>query len=255
MQQSARVAFVAGAASGIGCVAARRWAAAGFTVAAADIDEAGLAETAAGSPAIRAYRLDVSDAEAVAAAVKDVETQLGPIERVYNGAAIQPTSLLVQQDVREIHRVMQINYGGLVNVSLAVLPRMLGRRRGVLVNFASIAGWVPALHFGAYNASKFASVAFTEVLYHENRGSGVQILCVCPGGVDTPLRAQGLSKPRVLETGPPPQSPESVIDAVERAIGRRQLFVFARWQTRGGYYLRRFLPGMMWRINHRVEGV
>jgi NADP-dependent 3-hydroxy acid dehydrogenase YdfG len=145
---------VAGAASGIGRVAARRWAAAGFTVAAADIDEAGLAETAAGIPAIHPRWLDVSDAEAVAAAVKDVESQLGPIERVYNGAAIQPTSLLVQQDVREIHRVMQINYGGLVNVSLATLPRMLERRRGVLVNFASIAGWVPTLHFGAYNASK-----------------------------------------------------------------------------------------------------
>src|SRR5262245_38652902 len=253
MPQTDRVAFVAGAASGVGRVAARRWAAAGFTVAAADVDEAGLAETASGSPAIRPLRLDVSDAEAVAAAVKDVETQLGPIERVYNGAAIQPTSLLVQQDVREIHRVMQINYGGLVNVSLAVLPRMLERRRGVLVNIASIAGWVPTLHFGAYNASKFASVAFTDVLYQENRGSGVQILCVCPGGVDTPLRAQGLSKPRMLETGPSPQSPESVIDAVERAIGRDQLFVFARWQTGAGFYLRRFLPGLMWRINHRVE--
>jgi NAD(P)-dependent dehydrogenase (short-subunit alcohol dehydrogenase family) len=254
MQAAARVAFVAGAASGIGRVAARRWAAAGFTVVAADIDEGGLAEMAAGIPAIHPRWLDVADAEAVAAAVKDVESQLGPIERVYNGAAIQPTRLLVEQDVKEIHRVMQVNYGGLVNVSLATLPGMLERRRGVLVNFASIAGWVPSLHFGAYNASKFASVAFTEVLYHENRGSGVQILCVCPGGVDTPLRAQGLSKPKILETGPPPQSPESVMDAVERAIGKGRLFVFARWQTRAGYFLRRFLPRVMWWIDHRTEG-
>jgi short-subunit dehydrogenase len=92
------------------------------------------------------------------------------------------------------------------------------------------------------------------VLDHENRGSGVQILCVCPGGVDTPLRAQGLSKPKILETGPPPQSPESVMEAVERAIGRDQLFVFARWQTRAGYFLRRFLPRVMWWIDHRTEG-
>jgi NAD(P)-dependent dehydrogenase (short-subunit alcohol dehydrogenase family) len=253
MQQTARVAFVAGAASGIGRVAARRWAAAGFTVAAADIDEAGLAETAAGVPAIHPRPLDVSDAEAVAAAVKDVESQLGPIERVYNGAAIQPTGLLVQQDVREIHRVMQVNYGGMVNVSLAALPRMLERRRGVLVNFASMAGWSPTLHFGAYCASKFAQVAFTEILHHENRGKGVQILCVCPGQVDTPLRAQALSKPKLMQVGPKPQTPESVMEAVERAIGKDQLFVFARWQTRAGFYLRRFLPGVMWRINHRVE--
>jgi NAD(P)-dependent dehydrogenase (short-subunit alcohol dehydrogenase family) len=254
MQQARGVAFVAGAASGLARVAARRWANAGGVVAALDVNEAGLAETARGFAGIHPRRVDVSDPEAVALAVKDVESTLGPIERVYNAAAIQPTRLLVEQDVHEIHRVMQINYGGLVNVSLAALPPMLARGRGVLVNFASIAGWVPTLHFGAYNASKFASVAFTEVLYHENRGRGVQILCVCPGGVDTPLRAQGLSKPKMLETGPAPQSPESVIDAIERAIGRDQLFVFARWQTRMGFWLRRFLPGVMWRINHRVEG-
>jgi len=254
MQPAGGVCFVVGAASGIGRAAARRWAAAGGIVAAVDVNEAGLAETAEGRPGIHVRWLDVTDTEAVALAVKEIESQLGPIERVYSGAAVQPTSLLLDQDVNEIHRVMQNNYGGLVNVSLAVLPAMLARGRGVLINFASIAGWIPNLHFGAYNASKFASVAFTEVLHHENRGKGVQILCVCPGGVDTPLRAQGLSKPRILETGPKPQSPESVIDAIERAIGRDQLFVFARWQTKAGYWLRRFLPGVMWSIDHRTEG-
>lgn len=254
MQQAARVALVAGAGSGIGRAAARRWADAGFTVAAADTDEAGLAETAAGRSGIHTRWLDVTDYEAVAAAVKEIETELGPIERVYNGAAIQPTGLLVEQDVREIHRVMQVNYGGLVNVSLATLPRMLERRRGVLVNFASIAGWVPSLHFGAYSATKFAQVAFTEVLYHENRGKGVQILCVCPAQVDTPLRAQALSKPKLMQAGPAPQSPESVVEAVERAIGKRRLFVFAAWHTEIAWRLRRFLPWVLWRINHRVEG-
>ncbi len=255
MQQGARVAFVAGAGSGIGRAAARRWADSGFTVAAADIDETGLAETAAGRSGIHTRWLDVTDFEAVAAAVKEIETELGPIERVYNGAAIQPTSLLVEQDVREIHRVMQVNYGGLVNVSLATLPTMLERRRGVLVNFASIAGWVPSLHLGAYSASKFAQVAFTEVLYHENRGKGVQILCVCPGQVDTPLRTQALSNPKLMQVGPAPQSPESVMEAVERAIGKRRLFVFAAWHTEIAWRLRRFLPCVLWRISHRAEGI
>jgi short-subunit dehydrogenase len=199
--------------------------------------------------------LDVTDADAVSAAVKEIEAQLGPIERVYNGAAIQPTGLLLEQDVQEIHRVMQVNYGGLVNVSLATLPRMLERRRGVLVNLASIAGWVPSLHFGAYGASKFAQVAFTEVLHHENRGKGVQILCVCPSQVDTPLRAQALSNPKLMQVGPAPQSPESVVEAIERAIGKRRLFVFAAWHTEIAWRLRRFLPWVLWQINHRVEGI
>ncbi|HEY8153325.1 MAG TPA: SDR family oxidoreductase [Myxococcota bacterium] len=255
MQRSGRVAFVVGAASGIGRVAARRWADAGWTLAAADIDEAGLAETARGRPRIHTRWLDVTDFEAVSAAVKEIEAQLGPIERVYNGAAIQPTGLLLEQDVREIHRVMQVNYGGLVNVSLATLPGMLERRRGVLVNFASMAGWVPNLHFGAYSASKFAQVAFTEILHHENRGKGVQILCVCPGQVDTPLRAQARSQPRVMQVGPAPQSADSVLDAVERAIGKRRLFVFGSWSAEVGWRMRRFLPWTLWRISHRVEGI
>jgi NAD(P)-dependent dehydrogenase (short-subunit alcohol dehydrogenase family) len=253
MQRPDRVAFVAGAASGIGRATARRWAAEGWTVAAADVDEAGLAETARGLPGLHTRWLDVTDFEAVSAAVKEIEAQLGPIERVYNGAAIQPTGLLAQQDVREIHRVMQVNYGGLVNVSLATLPGMLARRRGVLVNFASIAGWVPNLHFGAYSASKFAQVAFTEVLHHENRGKGVQILCVCPGQVETPLRAQARSKPRVMQMGPAPQSPESVVEAVERAIGTRRFFVFASWTAAVGWRLRRFFPWLLWRIGHHAE--
>ena len=255
MQAAGRVCFVAGAASGIGRAAARRWAAAGGIVAAADVNEAGLAETARGLPGVHPLWLDVTNAEAVAIAVKDIESRLGPIERVYNGAAIQPTGLLLEQDPNEIHRVMQVNYGGLVNVSLATLPPMLARGRGVLINFASIAGWMPSMHFGAYSASKFAQVAFTEVLYHENRGKGVQILCACPSQVDTPLRAQALSHPKIMQVGPAPQSPESVIDAIERAIGGRRLFVFARWHTEIAWRLRRFLPWVFWRIDHRAEGI
>jgi len=110
-----------------------------------------------------------------------IARQPGPIERVYNAAAIQPTGLLLEQDPAEIHRVMQVNYGGVVNVSIAVLPRMLERRRGSLVNFASIAGWIPNMHPGAYCASKFAVVAYTEILHQENRDRGVHVACVCPG--------------------------------------------------------------------------
>jgi NAD(P)-dependent dehydrogenase (short-subunit alcohol dehydrogenase family) len=249
-----RLILVAGAASGLGRLAARRWAEAGGSVAALDVDEAGLAQTARGLPGVHVRRVDVRDALAVAAAVKDVEAQLGPIERVYNGAAIQPTGLLAQQDAAEAWRVMQTNYGGLVNVSLATLPYLLQRGRGSLVNFSSLAGWIPTMHFGAYCASKAAQIAFTEVLHHENRGRGVHICCVCPGQVETPLRAQALSHPKIMQTGPKPQSPGAVLDAIERAIERRQLWVFGSAHAAIGWRLRRFLPGLMWWIDHRAEG-
>jgi NAD(P)-dependent dehydrogenase (short-subunit alcohol dehydrogenase family) len=249
-----RVAFVTGAASGMGRLAARRLADAGASVAALDVNEAGLRETAQGRAGIRCLALDVSDSAAVAAAVKEVEAELGPIDRVLNAAAIMPTARLVEQDVDEIQRIMQINYGGVVNVSKATLPGMLERRSGDLVNFASLAGWVPWPHFGAYNASKFAVVALTEVLHHETRGRGVRIACVCPPPVDTPLLRQATSRPRLLDQAPP-IAPEVVLDAIERSLEAGRLWVFPGRGSALGWRMRRWLPGLVWWQARRIEGL
>jgi NAD(P)-dependent dehydrogenase (short-subunit alcohol dehydrogenase family) len=254
MDVRGQVALVVGAASGMGRLAAQRWSRAGGIAVAADIDDAELLATAQGFDSVHTRQLDVTDAAAVEFLLKDAETEHGPIERVYNAAAIQPTSLLLDQDLAEIHRVMEVNYGGLVNVSLAALPRLLERGRGSLINFCSIAGWVPNMHFGAYCASKFAGVAFTEVLYHENRGKGVHIACVCPSQVDTPLRAQATSRPKIMETGPAPMKPELVLDAIDRAIEKNRFWVFPGLHTAIGVRLRRFFPALLWKIDHNAEG-
>lgn len=248
-----QVALITGAASGMGRLAAQQLAAAGATVAAFDVDEEGLRQTASGFESIRKWPVDVTNAPSVDAAVKEVEEQLGAIDRVYNAAAIMPTSLLLEQDRETIHRIMAINYGGTVNVTLATLPGMLERGSGDLINFASLAGWVPTLHFGAYNASKFAVVAFSDVLHHENRGRGVRVACVCPPPVATPLLDQALSKPRLLEQTPP-IAPELVLDAIERSLERGELFVFPGRGSKLAWRVRRFLPGLMWRRLHGIEG-
>jgi NAD(P)-dependent dehydrogenase (short-subunit alcohol dehydrogenase family) len=250
-----RVALIVGGGSGMGRLAAQRWSDAGGIAVAADIDDVGLKETVGARRNLHVRRVDVTDAEAVRELVDDVERNAGPIERVYNAAAIQPTGMILDQELDTIHRIMAINYGGVVNVTKAALPRMLARKRGSLINFASIAGWVPNMHFGAYSASKFAVVGFTECLYHENRGKGVHIACVCPGQVDTPLRAQATSNPRIMQVGPKPVPPALVIDAIERAIARGSFWVFPGFTTRMGWYLRRFVPWVMWQIDHNAEGV
>ena len=249
-----RVALVTGAASGMGRLAAQRFARAGAVVAAFDVNEAGLVETARGESGIRALPLDVTDARAVAAAVDRVESELGPIDRVMNAAAIMPTGLLLDQPTELVHRIMEINYGGTVNVCQAALPRMLKRGCGDLVNFASVAGWMPSIHFGAYDASKFAVVAYTEVLYHENRGRGVRFACVCPPPVATPLLEQAKSKPRILDELPP-IAPEAVLDAIERDLERGRLMVFPDRNARFAVVMRRFLPGLVWRNVHRIEKI
>jgi len=249
-----KVAFITGGGSGMGRLAAQRLARGGAAVAAVDINEAGLAETAKGEAGIRSFVLDVTDSKAVAEAVARVESELGPIDRVFNAAAIMPTGLLLEQDPQLIQRVMDINYGGTVNVCQTVLPRMLQRRQGDLVNFASVAGWMPTLHFGAYNASKFAVVAYTEVLYHENRERGVRFACVCPPPVATPLLDQAKSKPKVLENLPP-IAPAKVLDAIERELEKGKLMVFPDRNAWLSVATRRFLPGLLWRSIHRIEKI
>jgi NAD(P)-dependent dehydrogenase (short-subunit alcohol dehydrogenase family) len=248
-----KVALVTGAASGMGRLASRRLAAGGARVAALDVNEAGLRETRGDDERIRSYVVDVTDSRAVAETVQRVEAELGPVDRVMNAAAIMPTERLLNQDADLINRIMAINYGGTVNVTMAALPGMLRRGSGDLVNFASVAGWLPTLHFGAYNASKFAVVAFTEVLYHENRKSGVRFACVCPPPVATPLLDQAKSQPKILSELPPIK-PETVLDAIERDLERGKLMVFPDRNAAATVWIRRHLPRFLWWNVHRVEG-
>jgi len=187
--------------------------------------------------------------------VKEVEADLGPIDRVYNAAAIMPTGLLLDQDLETQHRIMAINYGGVVNVAQATLPGMLERGRGDLVNFASMAGWLPVLYLGSYNASKFAVVAYTEVLYHENRGRGVRFACVCPPPVATPLLKQAEDNvwPKIFDESPA-IDPQVVLDAIETTLERDTLWVFPGRGTSFAWRLRRFLPKLFWKRIHQIEG-
>jgi NAD(P)-dependent dehydrogenase (short-subunit alcohol dehydrogenase family) len=149
MTFSGRVAFITGGGSGMGQLAARNLAAQGVSVAALDVNTSGLADTATGFDNILTIPADVTEPADIEQAVKLVEQDLGPIDRVYNAAAIFPTGRLLDQDTATIQRIMDINYGGVVNVTKLALPGMLERGSGDFINFASLAGWLPVLYLGA----------------------------------------------------------------------------------------------------------
>lgn len=239
----------------MGRLAAQNLAKTGVKVAALDVNEAGLRETAEGHDGIATWVVDVTDYDALVRAVDEAEEKLGPIDRVYNAAAIMPLGKLLEQDQATILKIMDINYGGVVNLTKATLPRMLERGRGELINFASMAGWVPVLLVGAYNASKFAVVSFTEVLYHENRDKGVKIVCVCPPPVRTPLLDQGRETvwPKVFDEGETLE-PQTVLDAIDSALDAGDFWVFPGKGTKLGWRLRRWIPGVLWSRVHKVEG-
>jgi short-subunit dehydrogenase len=237
----------------MGQLAARRLAASGASVAALDVDEKGLEETIARAPTMRAWPCDVTDDAAVDRTVHEVEDVLGPVERLVHAAGICLPGLLTDQPVAEIQRTMDVNYLGTVRVVHAVLPGMLDRRRGDVVTFASLSGWLPTPHLGAYAASKHAVVAFSEVLAYENRGCGVRFACVCPPIVDTPMVAGIRARDRAALGGQEQGiEPGVVLDAVEQALDAGELLVLPGRGTKTVWRTRRFAPRLLWRQIERA---
>ncbi|MBD8688424.1 MULTISPECIES: SDR family NAD(P)-dependent oxidoreductase [unclassified Rhizobium] len=219
----AGVTLITGGASGIGRLHALRDAAKGATVAIIDLNDKGFAEVSARHSSIHAFRCDVTDHAALANIVGEIERDLGEIDRLFVCAAMMPGGELAATEPEKINRLMQINYGGTVNVTGIVLSRMLPRAKGDVVIYGSTAGIVPVNRFGAYGATKAAVNHYAKVLISENRNSGLRFQLVCPPAVDTPLIAQ------VIEDGPgfikngrtwisQMMAPEAVVASVEKAL-------------------------------------
>lgn len=256
MAFSGKVALITGAGSGMGQLAAKRLANAGAVVAALDINEAGLKDTVAANSNIHAYVVDVTNTAAVNEVVEKVISDLGDLDRVINAAAIMPYGKILDHPTDNILKVMDINYGGLVNITKAALPNMLSSGGGDFIIFSSMLGQMPVLMTGAYSASKFATSAFAEVLSHEHQNQGVRFACVCPPAVNTPLLKQAVETvwPKILDENPP-ITPEEVLDAIEKSLEKNQFWVFPDKNTRIGYVMRRFFPTTIWKHIHKVEGM
>ncbi|MDO8187083.1 SDR family oxidoreductase [Conexibacter sp. JD483] len=167
-----RVALVTGAASGIGRATALELAARGWEVVGLD--------RAAGEGV--AVTVDVTDTEAVARSLAEV----GPIDCLANVAGTGSTQNVVDTPPELWDAVFAVNVRGIFNVSRALLPGMIARGSGVIVNAASIAGMVGLKNRAAYCASKGAVIALTKAMAIDHVGDGIRVNCVCPGTVDTP---------------------------------------------------------------------
>lgn len=255
MAFNGKVAIVTGGGSGMGQRAAQILADQGASVAILDVNEAGMEETVQGRSNIRSYKIDISYSEAVRQVVTSIEEDLGPIERVSNAAAIMPFGKLLEQDPALQLKLMDINYGGLVNIATATLPGMVARGSGDFISFSSMSGIIPGLLMGGYCATKAATSMYTEILYHENINSGVRFCCVCPPPVATPLwkQAEDTIVPQMTKEAPA-ISPDEVLAEIERCLEKGKFLCFPGKNTRLGYIMRRLFPGQLWKLSHKVEG-
>lgn len=186
-----QVAVVTGAASGIGKATALRLARGGAAVIVADVNEHGAGDVAAaiatdGGRAL-AHGVDVTDAAAVKGMIERAAGELGKVDILVSNAGWDRAGSFADTDEAFWDRVIAINYRGHLATCHAVLPFMRDQGRGRIVTVASDAGRVGSSGEVVYSGAKGAVIAFTKGLAREVARYGINVNCVAPGLVDTPL--------------------------------------------------------------------
>ncbi|MBU2698710.1 SDR family oxidoreductase [Pimelobacter sp. 30-1] len=203
-----------GGARGIGRATVEAFLARGAKVSFGDLDLDTARATAAATGA-SAHLLDVADRASYDAFVDAAEAEHGPVDVLVNNAGIMPNGAFLDMDPALDRLMMEVNVHGVLHGMRRVLPGMVERRRGHVVNVASLAGKFPIPGLAVYNASKFAVVGLTAATRLEMAPHGVTLTAVLPSAVDTDL-ASGLDMKPI-----PKVSPQRIADAVVGSVRSR----------------------------------
>jgi len=229
-----KVAVVTGAGSGIGRALAIELGRSGASVAISDVDTEGLAETedqlkAIGAP-VKADRLDVTEREAFLAYADAVNEHFGKVNQIYNNAGITFVGSIEEASFKDIEKVIDIDFWGVVNGTKAFLPHLIASGDGHVINISSALGLFSAPGQSAYVSAKFAVRGFTEALRQEMllAGHPVHVTVVHPGGVKTAFArnatfAEGLDKAELAELFEQQQaktSPQRAAELILRAVAK-----------------------------------
>jgi 2-hydroxycyclohexanecarboxyl-CoA dehydrogenase len=195
---SGRTALVTGGARGIGEAIVRALSADGFSVAVADLRKEQAEATAAairdaGGKAV-AIELDVTSSESVAAGLAAAIEAFGHIDVLVNNAGWDDLKPFVQTDEEFWDRVLEVNFKGALRLTQGVLPGMIEREWGRIINIGSDAGRVGSSLESVYSGAKGGVIAFTKTIAREVARKGVTANAVCPGPTDTPFLREVVAK-------------------------------------------------------------
>lgn len=264
-----KVAVVTGAASGIGRAIARSMAARGCDVAIADVNEAGLVETAGliGDVArVTCHRLDVADRNAIARFPDEVAAAHGPVDVVVNNAGVALSGTFAQLTEAEFDWLLEINLQGVVRMTRAFLPALEQRPQAQIVNLSSLFGLIAPPGQSAYAAAKFAVRGFSEALRHELEaaGSPVGVSVVHPGGVRTGIATNARAAAAVDEAEAARQQAhfqkvlrldaDQAGEIIVRGIERRRPRILVGQDAKLVAAIERLMPVGYWRIIGRRRG-
>jgi NAD(P)-dependent dehydrogenase (short-subunit alcohol dehydrogenase family) len=220
--------MVTGAASGIGAGIAARFISLGDRVIALDMDENGLAGLAnrLNSPNLQIAVADVADDAQLAKALTNTAARFGDPDVLVNNAGTTggPQATTLHETPPEvIDRVLNVNLRAVIRLSAAVLPPMLERRRGVILNVASVAGLVSFPARAAYSISKAAVIQVTRAIAADYGHLGIRSVALCPGMIETPMTHWRLSQSDLREEVLA-RIPQRTIGAVSDVVGAVAFF-------------------------------
>ena len=185
---------ITGGARGIGRATAEAFLARGAKVSIGDLDLAAATATAEETGA-SAHPVDGAHAASYDAFVSAAEAEHGPVDVLVNNAGVMPSGAFLDMDPALDRLMMEVNVHGVLHGMRRVLPGMVERRRGHVVNVASLAGKFPVPGLAVYNASKFAVVGLTAATRLEMAPHGVTLTAILPSAVDTDLASGFDMKP------------------------------------------------------------
>ena len=239
------IVVVTGGARGIGKATADLFVAEGATVCVGDLDGVDCSPTAR----VRAFTVDVASRESFTAFVDEIIERHGRIDVLVNNAGVMPLGDFLSEDDAISRTTLDVNVWGLVYGMRLVLPHMIGRGRGHIVNVASMAGKLAVPGMAVYNASKFAAVGLSASVREEYRDSGVSVTAVLPSAVRTRL-ASGVP----LGRGLPTVEPETVARAIVGSVARRQAEITVPRYLAAWDLLNALAPDPLMRLARKVIG-
>jgi NAD(P)-dependent dehydrogenase (short-subunit alcohol dehydrogenase family) len=187
------------------------------------------------------YSADVTDAPALAKCAQEFVARFGAPDLVIANAGISAgTAGEALEDIAKLRRVLDVNVVGLAATLSAFAPSLRAVGRGTLAGIASVAGFRGLAGNGAYCSSKAAARIWMESLRTELRGSGVSVVCICPGYIDTPMtRVNRFRMPFLI-------SADAAAPRIARAIAARRRVAVIPWQMALVSVLLRALPGWLY---------
>jgi NAD(P)-dependent dehydrogenase (short-subunit alcohol dehydrogenase family) len=249
-----RVVVITGAGGGLGSALARRFAAAGARLALLDLQAPATLAAEVGGLAVAC---DVTDAAACEQAMAQVSDTLGPVDVLVNNAGITHRSLLQATDASVLRRVMDVNLFGTVHMTQSALPSLVAQR-GLVIGLSSVAGFAPLVGRAGYVASKHAIEGFLATLRVELAGTGLDVLVVRPGFIDTGLQGRALDGRGERATHAQAaiggrMSAEQAAERIVRAAARRQRTLELTPISKASWLLTRVSPRLYDAVMRRSQ--